>query len=290
MISDNYHYGVEQQDTRGIAESHRARKKALEAGVTVYSIKTPSSDMDRTNSLARMKQITADTGGEILDSIRWVSLQATLSEAIMKLRMQYVLGFNPSDAGETGTFHTLAVSFADKDRCPDCRLLSRVGYYSGVSTPPSAPDYVPVMPKRSIEEMQQFLVQYIIAAVGSTDLDLMDLRFKVSTTQPDSSDGKQQVIVDLNIDSSRIKFDAAQNRYLCRLHVTIFYTNRNGKILGSECRTVEGQLDEDTYKQALKTGILYSTAIPFEAKKQMLNVVVYDEKSDRAGSKLIKLP
>jgi len=51
VISDNYHYGVNQQDARGIAESQRARNKALESASTIYSIKTPSSDMDRMDSL-----------------------------------------------------------------------------------------------------------------------------------------------------------------------------------------------------------------------------------------------
>ncbi len=290
VISDNYHYGVNQQDARGIAESQRARNKALESAATIYSIKSPSSDMDRMGSLPRMKQIAADTGGEILDTKSWESLQVTLSEVIAKLRMQYVLGFNPSDPGESGSFHTLAVSFADKDRCPNCRLLARSGYYAGASAPPSMRIDVPIKSERSIEETNQLLIQYSIAAVGSVNLDLSDLPFKVSTTQLDGSSGKPHIKVDLNIDSSRIHFHAAQNRYLCKLHVTIFYTNRGGKILGSQWRTIEGELKEDTYQQALENGIFYSTAIPLETEKQMLNVVVYDEKSDRVGSKLIKLP
>jgi hypothetical protein len=237
-----------------------------------------------------MKQITADTGGEILDTESWEFLQATLSEVIAKLRMQYVLGFNPSDPGKSGSFHTLAVSFVDEARCPDCRLLARSGYYSGSSAPLAPPIDAPVKPDRSIEETDQLLIQYSIAVVGSVNLDLSNLPFKVSTTQLEDSGGKPYIKVDLNIDSSRIHFKAEQNRYLCKLHITIFYSNRGGKILGSQWRAVEGELKEDTYQQALEKGLFYSTAIPLETEKQMLNVVVYDENSDRVGSKLIKLP
>jgi len=237
-----------------------------------------------------MKQITADTGGEILDTKSWESLHTTLSEVIAKLRMQYVLGFNPSDPGKTGSFHTLAISFADEDRCPDCRLLARSGYYAGSSASPASPVEAPIRPDRSVEETDRLLIQYSIAAVGSVNLDLSDLPFRISTTQLDGSSGKPYIKIDLNIDSSRIHFQMAQGRYLCKLHVTIFYTNRGGKILGSQWRTIEGKLKEDIYKQALEKGIYYSTAIPLETEKQMLNVVVYDEQSDRVGSRLIKLP
>lgn len=289
VISDNYHYGVNRQDARGVADSHRARNKALEAAATVYSIKTPSSDIDRMDSLPRMRQIAADTGGEILDIKGWESLQATLAEVIAKLRMQYVLGFNPSSSGESRSFHTLAVSFADKNRCPNCRLLARSGYYSGASTPSTNPIKLPAKPERSVEERDWLLIQLSIAAVGSVNLDLSNLPFKASTNQLTDSNGKPYIKVDPNIDSSRIQFKVVQNRYLCRVHVVIFYTNRGGKVLGSIWRTIEGQLREDTHNQALEKGISYSTAIPLETEKQMLSVVVYDERSDRVGSKLIKL-
>jgi Ca-activated chloride channel family protein len=289
VISDNYHYGVQKENIRGSLASESARTKALEAAVTIYSIKTPSTDMDRTGSLSRMRQIAADTGGEILDMKSWTSLRAALSEVIEKLRMQYVLGFNPSDAGESGSFHKLAVTFADKDRCPDCRLLARSGYYSGVSTPPSTADDAPVMPERSAEETDQLLIQQSIVTVASTNLNLSDIPFKINTTQLDDSHDEPYVKVELKIDSSRVQFSSAQNRYFCKLHVAIFYADKNGKILGSEWKTLAGQFEEATYRKALEQGLIYSTTIPLETEKQMLSVVVYDEESDRVGSKLIKL-
>jgi hypothetical protein len=223
-----------------------------------------------------MKQMTADTGGEMLDTESWESLLTTLSEVIAKLRMQHVLEFNPSDPGEIGSFDTLAVSFADEDRCPDCRLLAHSGFYAGASAPSDTSIFAPVRPDRSTEETDQLPIQYSIAAVGSVNLDLSGIPFKVGTIRLDDSSGKPQIKVDLNIDSSRIHLDAVKNQFLSKLHITIFYTNKDGKIFDSQWRTIEEELKEDTYHQALEKGIFYLTSIPLEAERQMLNMGVYN--------------
>jgi hypothetical protein len=71
--------------------------------------------------------------------------------------------------------------------------------------------------------------------------------------------------------------------------VAIFYINSKGKILGSEWRSIEGQLSDETYERVLKTGISFSALIPLKAENQRLKVVVYDEGSDKVGSKLVRL-
>ena len=79
------------------------------------------------------------------------------------------------------------------------------------------------------------------------------------------------------------------DRHACKLHITVFYSNGKEKILGSDWKTLEGLLTEENYNQAMKKGILLSTMIPIEEKKQMLKVVVFDEGKSSLGSKLISL-
>ena len=128
-----------------------------------------------------------------------------MAEVIAKLRMQYVLGFNPSDPGESGSYHTLTVSFADQDRCSDCRLLARSGYFSGASISSTKSINMPAKPERSIKERDRLLIQHSIAAVGSVNLDLSNLPFKASTAQLTDANGIPYIKIDLNIDSSRIQ-------------------------------------------------------------------------------------
>ena len=66
------------------------------------------------------------------------SLQEALEKAISDLRLQYTLGFSPSDPGQEGSFHKLTVKLAAEDRCPACRLLVRSGYYAGSPPVPLA--------------------------------------------------------------------------------------------------------------------------------------------------------
>ena len=204
--------------------------------------------------------------------------------------MQYTLGFNPSASGAKGSFHELAVKFAGEDRCPGCRLLSRAGYYEGVAAPMPQKEDLPPAPQRPEAKTDQMLIQQSILTAGTYDVDWPDLPFAAATIPQKDSTGQPQVKLDLKIDSSRIKFIDVDGQHACKLHVTVFYVNEKGKILGSEWKILEAQLKEETYRQAMKSGMLFSTTVPVKAEKQMVKIVVYDEHSDRAGSKSVWLP
>jgi len=146
LISDNFHYGVQDGNTHGFAASESALVEALQSAVTVYSIKTPSLDTDRTGSLPRVMKIALETGGEVLHMKKWSSLQAGLERVISNLRMQYSIGFIPTQIGEKGVFRELSVKLADRKKCPECRILSRSGYYPGISTPLPADDNPGIAP------------------------------------------------------------------------------------------------------------------------------------------------
>lgn len=48
-------------------------------------------------------------------------------------------------------------------------------------------------------------------------------------------------------------------------------------------------MSDETYYRVLKTGISFSAAVPMKDEKQILKIVVYDEESDKVGSKLVRL-
>jgi hypothetical protein len=216
-------------------------------------------------------------------------VQAALERAISRLRMQYTLGFNPSNPGEKGAFHKLAVRFASENRCPDCRLLARSGYYAGVSAPPPPPDEPRVTQAHSPQDGDQLLIRKSITTAGTIDLDLPGIPFAVTTTEQIDSGGQPQVKVDLQISVSGIAFKTVDGRRCCKLQVAVFYANSKRKILGSDWKIIEGRLSDEAYNRIAQTGIPFSTVVPLKAEKQMLKVVVYDEESDNVGSKLIRL-
>jgi hypothetical protein len=121
-----------------------SRTRLLESSTILCDIVfVPSeSSSSPSKSDSAIRKMAEETGGEVIEIKKPLSVAAALENAITNLQMQYTLGFNPSDRGLDGQFHYLKVRFADENRCPDCRIIDRFGYYSGVgvSTPLPSPN------------------------------------------------------------------------------------------------------------------------------------------------------
>ena len=135
----------------------------------------------------------------------------------------------------------------------------------------------------------QLLLKQGILAAGIADPDLTDIPFTVTTSMIESG-GQIQLKADLKIDSAGIGFEAANDGRACKLYIALCYADAKGKIFGSDLRKIEGSMDEETFSQIKKNGILLSTRIPIKEKRQMVRIVVYDEQTDKSGSKLVRLP
>jgi Ca-activated chloride channel homolog len=279
LVSDNCHTESEAKH-----DASSARVEMLEASATLYGIKTSG---DYCSNSVEVEQIASETGGEILDAHSATSLPAALEKAMTNLRMQYTLGFSPSNSGENGSFHRLAVKVAE-DRCPGCRLLARSGYYAGISAP-VAPLKEPLRTPTAdpARKTDQALIQRSILTAATTLMDMADIPLTVKTFEQKDPAGYPQLKVDLQIDGPAVKFTEEGGRRAFRIFVTVFYFDEKGNILGYDAKTLHGPVPEEGYRQIMKEGFQFSTTIPQKSKKQILKVVVYDEGSDRMGSKLI---
>jgi VWFA-related protein len=285
LISDNCHSADAKHNPNAcLAE-------LLETATSLYSIKPPG---DTSSSCATshqaIKRMAEETGSEVWDVNAPKSLSATLENAVANLRTQYTIGFNPTDLGERGSFHKLAVKFADQNRCPSCRIMARSGYYAGVSAPLSLPgETMNARRQYSSKESDQSLVQNNILIAGTAYQDLQDIAFYTSTVERKDSLGNPQIVVKLDIYPEKTNFKTENNRHACNFRTVVFYADEKGNILGSDSRKIEGLLSQDNYANALKSGISFSTTIPLKAKNQILKIVVYDEANDMAGSQIVRL-
>jgi Ca-activated chloride channel homolog len=265
-----------------------AQSEMLKSSVTLYGIKT--SGINLVEPSEQLKRITFETGGETLDVYASTSLQTALESAMLNLRQQYILGFNPSNPGKNGSFHKLIVKMAAQDRCPGCRLLARSGYYSGITKPLPPRNNLPTTPGDSTKRVDQILILQSIHAAGTSAMDITDIPFTVKTSEQTDSTGHPQIKVDLQIDPAGIKFKAVGDRHACKLYIAVFYADAKGKILGSDWRIIDKLLSEKTYNRIMNTGILFSTKIPAKETRQILKIVMYDEENDKLGSKLVNVP
>jgi VWFA-related protein len=151
LVSDNYPRpdACRMLDPAGSRDRDSARSalisrtKLLESSTILCDIVfVPSESTSHSKTDSAIREMADKTGGEVIEIKAPLSVTAALENAITNLQMQYTLGFNPSDRGFNGQFHYLKVRFTDENRCTDCRIIGRFGYYSGVgvSTPLQLPN------------------------------------------------------------------------------------------------------------------------------------------------------
>ena len=313
LVSDNCHdqgrmNNKAEKDRNMKIKAERARKELLETGATLYSIRTPyssrifsgstnpwmNSPWASSNLCAEsndlLKNMTKETGGELLVVGASKSLQKSLETAILNLRFRYTLGFNPSNPGEDGSFHRLTVELNAPDRCPGCQLLLRRGYYTGIPSDP--PSEIPLQSSQpdSAQEIDETLIQRSILTAGSFAQDLPDIAFSVKTAEEADAYGKPLLIVYFHVEPHEIEIKEAANQHSCLLHVVVFFADKEGEILGYDWKKYGGEWSKDVYERIVKDGIHGSTTIPLTDEVRFLKIVVYDERSNKIGSQLVRLP
>lgn len=114
--------------------------EALAADAAVYNIKVPGQNPGGPNLLGKafgmgvvnIKELTADTGGEIFDVQKDGSVYISLAAAIDRLKTRYTLGFYPSGQSREAGFRTLDVRLqpAFGSKGSDYSIVAKKGYYS----------------------------------------------------------------------------------------------------------------------------------------------------------------
>jgi Ca-activated chloride channel homolog len=281
LISDNCH-------NHGKFNPDNIQTELLETATTLYSIVTPSPETSSPRCLVTnpaLKGISEETGGEATDLQGWMSLKGALERAISRIRMQYTLGFSPADPGERGTYHKLKIRFANENRCPNCGIVGRSGYYSGVTASLALP--VPAAVRPSLPDSDQSLVQRIILIAGTSTPDLKEIPFTISATEQLDSSGKRELKLDLRIDPAAIEFPIVKGRRAYKVIAAILGADEKGNVRVCGSWRLEDHLDEKDYSRITKEGIQLSNTIGLEPRNQVLRIVIYDEGSGRISSRLV---
>jgi Ca-activated chloride channel family protein len=293
LISDNY---------QSVGSAHSTRdtlQEMLEAGATLYSIKTRGDNPGSTNAAGDpnvIARFARETGGEVINADSVAKLPEALDATIMNLKQGYTLGFTPSNVGEEGSYHRLEVKLNPSGNCTGCRVQARSGYYVGIPAPPppgnNARNTKKSLPRATVQryDLEELISQNRIQGARANHAVMGDIGFEIRTTEVKDAQNKPQIQVDLTIDPAPVLFKIVGGRHAGRLRITVFYQNANGKPLGADWKILDMRLLEATYQRILQSGIPYSITIPRTEPKQVLKVVVYDPWSDRLGSKLVRMP
>jgi len=137
LVSDN------RATVRGRSSQAETIRLALEAGVTVYSLKTPGEATPLTlrvptwlGRAGSVRRITEETGGEILDVRGAGSLGAALAGVISRLKTRYTLGYQSTNPARDGSFRKIDVTLTERFGRPGLNysVHARRGYYAPTET------------------------------------------------------------------------------------------------------------------------------------------------------------
>jgi Ca-activated chloride channel family protein len=133
LVSDNVASGNHRHSGRSVIE------EALRADAAVYNVKVPGRNPMLGRAMASIggghvsvKDLTAETGGEIFDVQKEGSLFLALQTVIERLKTRYTLGFYPPGGAKDGAFHRLDIRLQSSfgRNGSDYSVVSKRGYYT----------------------------------------------------------------------------------------------------------------------------------------------------------------
>jgi VWFA-related protein len=301
LISDNTHF---------LTDARKAELRDLlsETNTTLYNIITLWSRgnryFDYKSSNDKMRQLAEETGGAATEIQRpWgettrqvvpltqrsISINDAVAQSISRLRTRYTLGFNPSNPDTSKSFHKLKVQFTDKNRCPNCQIITRKGYYSGVASLKTLLLPQVSTAKETAPEVSRELARQSIKVVGTTPYDFDEISFNLSSSeQIENKQGQSLIRLNMEINSENIHFERKEGSYAYRLMAAFCYFDKWHKSSGSDTWAFSRLLSENAHQDALNKGLQHSIEIPSKKLQQITKIVIYDEIGDRIGSRFLK--
>jgi VWFA-related protein len=246
-------------------------KIANDARVTIDCFQTAGVPFNRSWSqvfaIQTIRNISALTGGH-------VGIYEDVGKALDRVneatRIEYLLGYYPADNNWTGLYRRISV----KVKRPGVQVNYRHGYVAADTIQPY--------------DREEFLAYSRISSAAAYEGVLSDVTFKVITAAVTDAAGSPQIKVDVQIDPKTIKFKSSNGRHIARLRIAVFY-GRYRQSFGEDWKTMDLNLQEETFGRFMQSSIPFSTIIPVKEPRQILKVIVYDCGSDRVGSALIKI-
>jgi len=182
-----------------------------------------------------------------------------------------VLGYYTSNTSLDGRYRRVIV----RVNRPGLTVLYRHGYYARRELPPL--------------ERRQVFTQTRIAAAGSFDGAVPDIKITATARPATQVEVGLGVAVDVTIDASRVTFQKIDGRHIGSLDVTVFCGDARENLVGQASQQMNFKLFDELHGRFLREGIPYSVRVPVRAPATYVKVVVYDYAADLLGSAVVKI-
>lgn len=216
---------------------------------------------DSQNSL---NAIAADTGGRYFRNTN--DIRRGLDQMLEENSEYYVLGFQPEEKKWDGKFHKLKVAVRGR---ADLRVSTRKGYMARTEKPAS----------RILDPKVAEMVEAVSSPLVRRDIDLVLTPFY-------RDDEKREPVLSLllHIDASRLNFKQVDGRYQTKLDMVGYLLDSSGRAVDRFSSGINLNLQPDTYKEALRRGLLSTRVMPLKPGLYQARIFVREADTGLIGT------
>ncbi len=269
-VEDDRDLGRAAADARVVLDVIRTGGTAFAGGVGAAESRTPTP-FSGTAGLRKMlpaqsSRILADLTGGRSDANRFANASISADYIEQASRVQYLLGYYPTNTRLDGRFRNVVVTV----NRPDVTVLVRRGYYARREAGP--------IDRRAILTFSR------VSAAAGDAREIGDLPLRAA-----ASSSTTTVTMNVTVDVSRVQFEAANGRQTASLQVSAFCLDGKQRPVGDLQRGVDLSFTEARLAEVKKTGVPVPLSIPVRGAPDTIKLVVYDYASDLTGSLNVKV-
>jgi VWFA-related protein len=250
--------------------AHSLAALASDARVTISVLQTYGT----TPGFAQMfqnatsKEIATLTGGQMTSTRTGDAFFRVLDETT---RVQYLLGYTPSNGTWDGKYRRIQVQVNRKD----ARVMHRNGYAG----------------RREVAEFdrQQYLVYSRIASVANLPRSIDDLPLALDEASLSKGPGGQVLTAPLRILPGAVELSLEDGFYVGKMELVAVCADARQRMVGELWQTIDFKLTEENYQRFRQTGATLTMGITVAREPQYVKAILYHYGSDQIGSVIIDL-
>jgi VWFA-related protein len=192
-------------------------------------------------------------------------LDVALREAIAAPPVSYLLGFSPQNLKLNGSFHTLKVSLASKNKF---NIQARRGYY--------APRTIKDPARAAKEEIQE-------AVFSQEEMNDVPINLQTQFFKKDETDARLSVLAHVDLKTVHFRKADGRNNNALTLATAIF--DQNGNFVTGGEKILEMKLFDATLEKLTRSGITVKSSFDVKPGTYLVRLVVRDAEGEQMAAR-----
>lgn len=253
---------------RGGSRSTNARTKAASV-VDLNTLGNRSAFTGR-DAQEGLRSLAHATGG--ISIVNTNNFNQGLERILATSEGYYLVAYTPADAKFDGDFRKVEV----KVKGEGLKVHSRRGYFARAAKE-----------SETVSDKRGQLLAAIKSPLARRDVDL-DAVLLYKASAPD----RGSIDIHMVIDTKKLQFDQADDKYRANLDVAAFVFDEFGKLRGGFSDSIKPDLSPDQLKQAAKGGLTYTASTSLPSGVYHMKLVVRDNQTGALGtlSRYLEVP